>query len=92
MRAMLLTKESFIWLVLILLTGISWLVADGYQHETADHYLYFTAGLMALAFFKVRLVVMHFMEIGYAPLPLRLLFEAWVIIVPLVILFLHLDF
>ena len=37
------------------------------------------AGLLILAFFKVRLVILYFMEIRIAPGPIRLVFGAWVI-------------
>ena len=45
-----------------------------------------TTGLLVLAFFKVRLVIMHFMEVATAPLVLRLIFEAWLLIVCCVLL------
>ena len=36
---------------------------------------------MVLAFFKVRLVILYFMEIRTAPIPIRLAFEGWVAVV-----------
>ncbi|MCW2856610.1 MAG: hypothetical protein JWR52_2225 [Marmoricola sp.] len=46
--------------------------------------------LLAIAFTKIRLVGIHFMELGSAPLPLRLLFEGYVLVTftVLVVLFL----
>jgi hypothetical protein len=34
--------------------------------------------MMVVAFFKVRLVILHFMEVRAAPASLRLLCEGWV--------------
>lgn len=46
--------------------------------------------LLAIAFVKMRLVGIHFMELGNAPRPLRLLFEGYVAVTftALVVLFL----
>jgi caa(3)-type oxidase subunit IV len=46
--------------------------------------------LLAIAFVKMRLVGIHFMELGNAPRPLRLLFEGYVLVAftTLVVLFL----
>ena len=91
MKSLVVTKETLVWFVLTLLTCVSWLLADGYQHETVDHYKYFTIGLLLLAFFKVRLVVMHFMEVGRSPIALKGIFELWLVVVPVVIIGLYLK-
>jgi hypothetical protein len=44
-----------------------------------------TGGTLALAGWKVRLVVLDFMELRHAPWPLRLAFEAWSVVVPAMI-------
>jgi len=46
--------------------------------------------LLTIAFVKIRLVGLHFMELGAAPRPLRLLFEGYVLVTftALVVLFL----
>jgi hypothetical protein len=46
--------------------------------------------LLAIAFTKIRLVGIHFMELGNSPRPLRLLFEGYVLVTftVLVVLFL----
>ena len=73
--------ETTIWLILATLTGISWILAESYNPENPDLFKYVTLGLLVLAFFKVRLVIMHFMEVATAPTPLRLVFEIWVVVV-----------
>lgn len=40
-----------------------------------------TVAIMIIAAVKVRFVLLHFMELNHAPLPLRLLFEAWTLVV-----------
>ena len=82
MEQLIRTKITFIWGVLTALTITSWLLADGY--ETADaaiHNKYVSIGLFLIAFFKIRLVIMNFMEIDTAPVTLRILFESWMVIV-----------
>jgi hypothetical protein len=67
------------WLVLAVLTGVTWWVgvshADESRHPRAD-----TIALLLLAFFKARLIILHFMELRHAPLGLRALGEAWVVV------------
>lgn len=69
---------TWIWLLLVVLTTMSWEVGDGQALTSATRLV--TPILMLVAFFKVRLVGLHFMELRTAPLPLRLLFEGWVIL------------
>lgn len=45
-----------------------------------------TVAIMVIAAVKVRFVLLHFMELKHAPIPLRLVFEAWVVIVTAVVL------
>jgi hypothetical protein len=44
------------------------------------------ASLLAVAFFKVWLVMRYFMEVGAAPCWLRRVTDAWVVLVPCVLL------
>jgi hypothetical protein len=68
-----------IWLFLILLTGFSWwLSASGAGRPMQAAHMV-TTSMFLVAFFKVRMVGMHFMEMKHAPLPLRLLFEVWAV-------------
>lgn len=45
--------------------------------------------LLAIAFVKVRLVALHFMEVRDAPLALRLLVEGYVVVTLVVLVVLH---
>lgn len=68
---------SLIWLLLMAATIFTtWVLAkDGFSARVG------TVAIFALAAYKVRLVLLHFMELRHAPLPLRLVFEAWVLVV-----------
>jgi hypothetical protein len=79
--------STAIWLVLVLLTGLSWWLSkiDGF----AGVYPVSTLGLLLVASFKVRLVGLHFMELRQAPPALRLLFEIWAAAVSALLLVLY---
>ncbi len=79
MKAVLQSSVTLVWVVLMLATGLSWWLGTrpGSGAETGSASA--TIVLMLVAFFKVRLVIMYFMEVHGAPLPLRLACEGWVI-------------
>lgn len=65
---------NLVWAVLVLATVASYLLGAEHLIDNQD----VVAGLViGVAFVKVRLVGIHFMELGRAPLPLRLAFEAY---------------
>jgi len=70
------TLESAVWLLLMIATCLSWYL--GSVESTLGPWA--AGGILVISFFKVRLVIQHFMEIKHAPLPLRLICEAWVLI------------
>ena len=74
-------RVTYVWLFLAILTGLSWYLSDGLSPETAGGIRNLAIGLLALAFFKTRLVIMYFMEVLEAPWLLRGLMEAWVVLV-----------
>lgn len=78
---------TWIWLLLVAITTMSWEVGEG--QTTGISAALVTPALVLAAFFKVRMVGMHFMELKTAPLPLRFLFEAWVIITCTALLVIH---
>jgi len=82
--------EGLVWLVLVSATGLSWwLGADrGLGAGTAPATV--TGMILLVAFIKVRLVIRHFMEIRRAPLVLKLLCDAWILIVATTIMGLYL--
>lgn len=88
MQALLRDSVVPIWLLLMAATGLSWWLGTGQGSATEVH-TWATVGLMIVAFVKVRFVGLHFMELRHAPWPLRLIFEAWVVLVCLVVLSLY---
>ena len=85
------TKTTLIYLSLVLLTIFSWWLVDNYVPDNFNADQYVSVGLLLVAFFKVRLVIMHFMEISTAPFLLRAIFETWVVVVATVTIGLYLS-
>lgn len=67
------------WLLLIGATVLSWQFGHGWDFGGDAHYG--TAAVIVIAFLKVRVVFLEFMELRHAPLPLRLAFELWALVV-----------
>jgi heme/copper-type cytochrome/quinol oxidase subunit 4 len=74
-------RMTLVWLILILATCAStWcLSSDGGAVVLAS------VAILAIAGIKVRLIMIHFMELGRAPWRWRLVFEVWVVGVVLAI-------
>ncbi|MCK9285390.1 MAG: cytochrome C oxidase subunit IV family protein [Rhodocyclaceae bacterium] len=73
---------TLVWAVLMLATCAStWWLKSG-----AATSMLATAAILVIAAVKVRLVIIHFMELGDAPLKWRIFFELWVIVFSGVIL------
>ena len=70
-----------VWLLLVMLTAISWYLSIDMTATNDGAHQVTSSVLLVLALFKVRLVIMHFMEIATAPVALRLLFDVWVVAV-----------
>ena len=79
-----------VWILLVLATGASWWLGGAGAAVTGTSRLV-TAALLAVAFVKVRLIVLYFMEVRYAPTALRVGFDAWIVIVGLALLVLYLQ-
>lgn len=75
----------YFWLLLLSLVG--WWLSHEYFAAVGWESLsfYIPLGVLILSLLKVRLIVMNFMEIKSAPWLLRFAFEAWLLIVFLVI-------
>ncbi len=69
------------WLALIVATSITW-----YLGEVGAAGTLAIVAMLAIAFFKGRLVILDFMELRGAPLLWRLLLEGWLILVSSLIL------
>jgi hypothetical protein len=78
MQWLLRSRTTFIWLLLILATALSWGVGHGFASPGLR-----VAGtlIIVVAFVKVRFVLLDFMELRDAPRPMRFAAEGWVIAV-----------
>jgi heme/copper-type cytochrome/quinol oxidase subunit 4 len=82
MTALLRTPATAVWAFLILATVVSWTL--GTDHGFHNHTLA-SVMILLIAFIKVRLVGLYFMELRDAPTVLHGLFEAYCLIVGTVV-------
>lgn len=77
---------TIVWVVLMVATCAStWFLSkDSFSPTVA------TVAIMLIAAVKVRLVIMHFMEVRRAPLALRFVCEAWVLAVTALVVVVYL--
>jgi hypothetical protein len=82
-------RITFVWLLLLAATAVSWGLGRDRDpgggipyHDTRD----FGVVILVLAFFKIRLVLLDFLELRRAPLAMRYAGEAWVFALAAVIL------
>ena len=73
-------RSTYVWLALVAVTIVSWAV--GADHEIGSG---IAVLVLALAVIKVRFVGLDFMELRNAPLVLRGIFEAYCIILWMVL-------
>ncbi|WNC74173.1 cytochrome C oxidase subunit IV family protein [Thalassotalea psychrophila] len=78
-------RDVLIWSLLVVFTLSSWWLGHTTQGLTAD---VITSMILLLSFLKIRLVILHFMEIKTASFILRLMFEVWCFGVCAILIFL----
>lgn len=78
LKDFLFNRESAVWLLLMALSIITWVIGASHSELVPDPD-YGILLLLALAFYKCRLVIRYFMETRHAPLTLQLSCDAWVI-------------
>jgi len=74
--SLLLSRATLVWVILVAATGLSWEMGHGLGTASvrlAD------VGILVIAFLKVRLVILEFMELRGAPTFMRLAGEIWVV-------------
>jgi hypothetical protein len=76
MQAMLQTRVTLIWLLLVAATILSWEMGHGAGfHELR----YASVAIIIVAFVKVHFVIMEFMEIRTAPLFMCVIAQVWLV-------------
>lgn len=76
MAALLKTRITAVWILLVLATAASWEMGHGFPFDDVTKA---AIAIIVLALVKVRFVIMEFMELRGAPLPMRLVAEGWVV-------------
>lgn len=88
MKALLLSRITAVWALLVGATMLSWELGHGLGFDSVR-----TAGaaILVVTFIKVRLVMLDFMEIRHAPRWMRWVGESWIVLITtlLVVLFLR---
>lgn len=75
MHAKLFIRPTYIWLLLLAITIVSWIGVYGVEGLVSKKTL--TVALLGLAFVKARYVLLDFMELRDAPFLIRLIPEIW---------------
>ena len=87
MIAMLATPSrriTSVWLLLVAATLFSWQSSAAGQDPRLA-----SSAVLIIAFIKARFVGLEFMELRHAPVPLRLLFEGWIVAICATLLILY---
>ena len=80
MTALLRTKATAVWVFLILATTVSWMLGTDHGFGRNGHTLA-SVVILLIAFIKVRLIGLYFMELREAPILLKGLFQAYCVVV-----------
>ncbi len=80
-------RVTWLWLFLIAATVASWEFGHGLGF--GENIRLSTTAVIVIAFIKARMVILDFMEIRHAPPGLRLLLEAWTLVVATTLLALY---
>ncbi|MGQ0698449.1 MAG: cytochrome C oxidase subunit IV family protein [Panacagrimonas sp.] len=81
-------RITLVWIVLVGATILSWELGHGFALTNLD---YVRASIIAVAFIKVRYVILDFMEIRHAPRFMRVTAEVWALVVCLALIALYLH-
>ena len=73
------TRETLVWLFLMVLSALTWVLGAHHQMLSDDRRVEIVA-LLSIAFFKVWLVIQHFMEVRHAPMMLKLSCGGWLLL------------
>lgn len=74
------SNATLIWVILLLATGSSLAIAEFGPISSVLSPRLASAAILLVAFFKTRLVILHFMEVATAPIALRAVFEGWLLL------------
>ena len=75
------TKATAIWLILVTAATVSWWLGTDHGLAAGHDHTLVGVVIMLVAFFKIRLVGLYFMDLKDAPAVLRGLFEGYCVAV-----------
>lgn len=78
MASLLWTRTTLVWFILVAATALSWEVGHGVGFQDVRHA---SVAIIVVAFIKIRFVILDFMEVRNAPSFMRIIGEAWVLVV-----------
>ena len=79
MTAYLRGRLTYVWMLLVAVTFVSWWLGARGQSRGLHTNVHVTAGVVAIALVKTRLVFWHFMEVRTAPRWLRFNCDGWLV-------------
>lgn len=84
-------RQTLLWAAMVLATLVSWSLSAERAFTDSTARTLTTIAILAVACVKIRFIGLDFMELRRAPLPLRLIFEGWVLGVFTVLVVLYLT-
>ncbi len=88
MKALLLSRVTAVWTLLIIATMLSWQLGHGVGFDDAR---WAGAAILVVTFIKVRLVMRDFMEIRHAPRWMRWIGDGWIVLIAVLLVGLFLN-
>ena len=82
-------RATWVWLLLVVATCFSWAMGTGVSQGTGANAGALSSLLILIALAKVRLVIRYFMEVQDSALVLRVLMDAWCVLVGATLLALY---
>ncbi len=86
MSSLIFSRVTLVWFLLVAATAISWEMGHGVGFKDLHHA---STAIIVIAFIKVRYVILDFMEIRHAPIWMRAVGVAWVVVVCTVLVVLY---
>lgn len=80
-------RVTLVWFLLVAATAASWEFGHGVGFDSVRHA---SIAIIAIAFIKTRYVILDFMEIRHAPVPMRIVGEVWGVVICLALIVLYL--
>jgi hypothetical protein len=74
------SRVTYVWVILSVITLVSWWLGRGHAHGALGPSVPVTVAVLTLGLVKSRLIIRHFMEVRTAPRWLRVATDVWLIV------------